>query len=1718
MSIYDPNNPRPSGSSPYSSSTPNTVTSTSTSATRYPKGPASDFKRGIKRDKAHYDVLKDDAHWDDWKRATLATVANHGCEVVMDPTYQPTNQDELDLFNEIQKFMYDVFITTLKTSMGRHFVRVHESTGDAQAVWKDYSYHMRTSTKADMELEDLLTIITSARLSNSYRGPTIKFITDWLDHIRRYEGLLPVKSRFPNNMKKTILQNAVQEHETFKNVTQIEKYGIAQGQGPLDFDAYTSLIQKVAAQYDRPKYTANRLIKMHRGEYHNNYDSDTDEEPFGSIGVHNVNRRLNRSRRPALPKSVWQSLSREDQLTWDEVSDFAKRAILFAYKDHSTTSPGTIDHTQRTSDAKRQANVTETVEPTVDDDVLKPESEIPESTPISDINDEEEHDLRRLIHKATRQIEPGDIRHVLSSSVSQKDKMKTTRSESHAVNVHETHLNLSINNRALHTATSLIDRGANGGIAGDNVRIITTTDRRVNVSGIDNHQLQDLKIVTAGGVCSSNQGEVIVILHQYAYNPGHQTIHSSMQMEHFGIHVDDRSAVFGGTQTIKTPDSHELPLVFRNGLPYLNIRPFSDTEWETLSHIVLTSDVDWDPAITDRDAPVTQLTTRNTTVNTTSCIDHPFILSEFDPTLTIFRHQISPSNRDYSSFRDHFLNTPVTTIERTFQATTQYARSGWLTGHIFDTHRAPFPALNVCRRNEPVATDTVYADVPAIDNGSLAAQFFCGCETTFCDIYGVHTDGDFARVLMDNIRRRGAMDMLVSDRAQAEISNKVQDILRHLCINDWQSEPHYHHQNAAERRYRWIKHSTNHVLNSTGAPAYCWLLCMEYVCFIHNRLAMENLAWRTPFECLTGPTLDISMIIRFRFWDKIYAKRDESRGGKEFPSSSNEIACRFVGFSESVGHPMTYKILTLDTKQILYRSRIRLSDAEPNLRAEADVTALKDDGPTNDVEKDKQQSIVQSKPRPLAVIDPNDIIGRTYLTQPAEDGTRIRLRITEALEELDKSLNQSDEVVRFRAKSSDGTYEELQTYNQMLDKLEEVDGDDDVWKFRSIDNHQGPLKRSDPDYKGSSWNVRVNWENGEISYEPLSIIGKSDPVTVAIYAKENDLLRLDGWKKFTKLAHRQKKLLRMANQAKLQSFRTAPIYHFGIFVPRNHQHAMELDRVNGNSLWREAELTELDSIDEYGIFRDISNGIKPKGYKKIRYHIVYAVKHDLRRKARLVADGNLTETPLTSVYSSVVSLRGLRLCLFLAEHNGLQAWSTDIGNAYLEAFTDEKVYVVAGDEFGDRAGHCLIVVKALYGLRSSGLRWWERFSVVLHELGFKPSKAENDIWMRPKEGHYEYVARYVDDLAVVSSDPQSIMKLLKEQYSFKLKGTGPIQYHLGANFERDRHGNLCMSPSKYIERMIDSYHRLFGVKPKTIYSSPLEKGDHPELDTSPELDIKDVKIYQSMIGAAQWVVSLGRFDVATAVMTLSSFRATPRQGHLNRIKRVYGYLAKMRHGKLRFRTGLPDYSALPIPEYDWKRTIYGSVKEICPTDAPKPLGKEVLLTSYVDANLCHDFTSGRSVTGVLHLVNQTVIDFYSKKQPLVQTATYGSEYMAARTATEQIIELRTTLQYLGVPIKGASYLFGDNKTVVDSSINPASKLRKRHVLLSFHRVREAIAARILHFVFIPGSINPADILSKAWGYQAVWSMLKPLLFWEGDTLTSDSHQSESSETTGSRKD
>ena len=282
-------------------------------------------------------------------------------------------------------------------------------------------------------------------------------------------------------------------------------------------------------------------------------------------------------------------------------------------------------------------------------------------------------------------------------------------------------------------------------------------------------------------------------------------------------------------------------------------------------------------------------------------------------------------------------------------------------------------------------------------------------------------------------------------------------------------------------------------------------------------------------------------------------------------------------------------------------------------------------------------------------------------------------------------------------------------------------------------------------------------------------------------------------------------------------------------------------------------------------------------------------------------------------------------------------------------------------------------------------------------------------------------------------------------------------------------------------------------------SSPLEKNDHPELDDSEEVDAEMITQYQSMIGALQWVISLGRFDICTAIMTMSRFRVAPRKGHISRVKRIYGYLAKNPSGVFHVRTEEPDYSDVQDVTYSWEHSVYGPVKELIAEDIPPPLGKAVVTTTYVDANLYHDLITGQAATGILHLVNGTPIDWYSKRQATVETATYGSEFVAARIATDQVIDLRNALRYLGVPVKSKSYMFGDNKSVVTSSTIPHSGLNKRHNALSYHRVREAIAAKILGFFHIDGKKNPADVLSKHGGFQQIWPLIKPLLFWRGDT-------------------
>jgi transposase InsO family protein len=1854
--------------------------------------PADTFQKSLKIDSTAYPTLKTDAEWDSFNRSFRSTARVHNLLQVLDPTYVPQNVDESKLFEKQQAFMYDIFVNKLQTNTGKSLVRKHQATFDAQQIWAELADHCTTSVAADTQAADLLVWLTTKKLTKSdWPGKHHAFILHWLEQARLYNET--AVDKMADSQLRVMLANAIGQTPYLRSIKDSGSILSAQTGKPLTYSQYVVLVKDAALSYDTSMNQRSASHGTLQALFHDShsppnddladfithdFDLDVDHRTISAFQASS-----HRTPRPRLDNDTWQKLDDQSRRNWHQFSPEAQAIILKALP---TSSPGRpppppppprrvnlhdisvadfLAHAQSVSMGSNESTLTPAHEPEVD----------PSTQLLAYLT---KMDMKPGAQPKPPGMPPGTLQRVMSddhAAIPQRSKHKQ------AANTHEFVLNgvtyRSCNNHTIissiqnaHTRKhlALIDRGANGGIAGDDARIISKTNRTVDVQGIDNHQVTDIPIVTSAGYVHTQRGPAIAIMHQQAYIGKGQSILSSGQMEHFKITVDDKSAKVGGQQRLTTPDGFVLPLDVRNGLPYLRMRPPTDRELSNpdIPHVVLTSDTDWDPSVLDhqvddmeawansipdydsddeeRPFDLVGILKNNKTITSfkeskldkaieffqnfnivlptdglyeqypresdglswfdcnmadlfgfdtiterspvpecfevyearkrpSAFFDHgqPIVYdiesAPLQDTNSIFKDLVinqdkptprrSPRNhskqtphgesnrrppprvdfdidptdssqvydaaspqtkqheRDWEKLRQYFAWLPKLVIQKTFDCTTQYARIP-MSAHLQRHFRSPFPALNVHRRDEPVATDTVYADTPDIEHGHVAAQFFVGTRSLVSDLYGVSTDGQFLQTLQDNVRKRGAPTKLVSDRAQAQTSKAVQDYLRWLFIDDWQSEPHRQNQNPAERRYQDIKRLANRVIDRTGAPPRLWLLALRYASFVYNHSAVESLGWLTPIQVLTGTTPDISVLLRFSFYEKVYFKTEEP----SFPSDSPESIGYMVGIAEHVGHAMTYKVLDPKTNTVLFRSELRSaqSPTDPNKRLDASdgeestpPTIIKPRSDKLEKDSDENLSLIYDRDEKCsddskALTNNRDLIGRTFLLEPDEDGYVHRAKIVDLIEKHEENTTSRPEHIQFRISVNDDEYEDVMAYNEILERLEADQENPTVWKFKRIAGHQGPLHPNHPSYMGCKYNVTMEWENGEITPEPLSVIAKDDPVACAIYARDNNLLELDGWKRFKSIARRQKKLLRMVNQAKLRSFRTAPKYMYGFEIPKDYNDALRLDRLHGNTKWQDCTKLEMDQLAEYNVFVDIGKGAPiPKGYQKIRVHLVYACKHDGRHKARLVADGHLTDVPVDSVYSGVVSIRGLKLMIFLAELNDLDLWATDIGNAYLEAYTTEKVAIIAGPEFGELEGHTLLVSRALYGLRMSGKMWHQRLSACLEEEGFFPCKAEPDIWMRPTPDgkSYEYVGVYVDDLALAMQDPKSFLDKFSNEYKFKLKGSGPLDFHLGCDFFRDEHGVLCMSPRKYIDRMVDTYQRMFGQKPKTNVTSPLEKGDHPECDTSELLDEVGVTRYQSLVGQLQWTISLGRMDITTAVMTISSFRSAPRKGHLDRAKRICGYLMKMKNAAIRFRTGLPDYSDVTEPVYDWADSVYGCPVEQVPSDAPRSLGKPVILTHYVDANLFHCMLTGRSVTGILHLINGTPIDAFSKKQSTVETATYGSEFVAARTCVEQIMDLRFTLRYLGVPIQGRSYMFGDNESVVNSSSRPDARMHKRHVALSFHRVREAIASNMIAFIHIDGVKNLADILSKHWGYQQVWPQLRTLLFKAGDTADVD---------------
>jgi hypothetical protein len=547
--------------------------------------------------------------------------------------------------------------------------------------------------------------------------------------------------------------------------------------------------------------------------------------------------------------------------------------------------------------------------------------------------------------------------------------------------------------------------------------VLDTTLEAVDISGLANYALDNVQLCTVAGLLQSQKGPIIGIFHQYAHHGTGQTVHSTNQMRHFGIHIDDTPRTFGGSQIVQTPDGYAIPLSIRNGLAYMDMKAPTQEEIDSYPHVMFTSDMPWDPQVLDNELSpndpefnpdfVTPPFKRNNINDYGEIISvnkHDIDFSTPDTLMLpplkrkLFYTQVQPKQHDFLRLQPYFGYFPPDRIKHTIHNTTQFARMDNrfpLRKH----YKTRFPAANISCLNETVATDTFFSDTPAHDDGILGhggatmLQLFCGCTTHLTAVFPMKTDHEMSNTFEDFIRTYGAPNALFSDNAKSQIGKAVQEILRMYAIKDFQCEPHHQHQNPAERQIQEVKKRCNILMDRSGSPAPYWLLCTKYVVYLLNRLSLPSLKHRTPLEAATGQQPDISAMLAFHWFQPVYFHNPRT----PFPSNTQERSGRIVGFAEHQGDALTFLVLDDETLQVLARSELRpVEDTSLNLRTPNIRTSNLTGGeraPTKAIMSSTDVAGLDIEPTRLKLpkFSPDELLGQTFIQQD-EDGNKYRAK------------------------------------------------------------------------------------------------------------------------------------------------------------------------------------------------------------------------------------------------------------------------------------------------------------------------------------------------------------------------------------------------------------------------------------------------------------------------------------------------------------------------------------------------------------------------------------------------------------------------------------------------------------------------------------------------------------------------------------------------------
>jgi len=930
----------------------------------------------------------------------------------------------------------------------------------------------------------------------------------------------------------------------------------------------------------------------------------------------------------------------------------------------------------------------------------------------------------------------------------------------------------------------------------------------------------------------------------------------------------------------------------------------------------------------------------------------------------------------------------------------------------------------------------------------------------------------------------GAPDAIIADAAKEQQSTELRGFLQSIGTSLRLLEEGTPWANRAELYIGLIKEAVRKDMKDSGCPLPFWDYCVERRARIHNLTASSLFQTRgtNPFTATTNDVGDISSLSQYKFYEWCYFRDQQAA----FPNDK-EVLGRILGPAKGEGNEMSQWILKSNGRVVPRRTHRPLTVPELHSGHEQEKRTLFDAmierkyGKAMHGTKPKQADDFEEYSTPeeeaKMVIDIEDTVdasGRMLNQNPAYD----KLLQAEVLLQLDGQSKRGK--VTQRAVGPDGEqrgrYDENPILNSIVYEIEFTDGtireysaniiaenllnqvDDDGFSttmLKAIVDYQRDDAVAVPQSEGyvitksgqrrlrkttSGWKLLVQWADDSETWIPLRHMKESNPVEVADFARARGIANEPAFAWWVPYTLRKRDVILSAIKSRVRK-----------------------------------------TTHKYGI-------------------LVWDIKMDFTRKARWVLDGHKTPDAKISTFAGVVSRDSVRIALTYAALNGLDVCAADIRNAYLQAPSSRKDYIICGPEFGlENVGKVALIHRALYGGKTAGRDFRQHLRSCMWHLNFVSCPADPDVWMRPAikdngEEYYEYVLLYTDDALCISVNAEQVLRTeIGKYFMLKEESIGPPQLYLGSNVRQVElsNGTKCWAfgASQYVQAAVKNVHQYLAERHRLgdkrfslplRASTPLVTTYRPELDVSPELKPTESAYYQSLIGILRWMVEIGRVDICLEVSLMSSHLALPREGHLEQVIRIFGYLNSHHNTELCFDPTYPDIDHDTYEKRDWTTSEFGHVQgqEELPPNMPQPRGAGFIIQAFVDADHASDTVSRRSRTGMLIYINSSLVYWSSKKQTSVESSSFGSEFVAMKQCCEYLRSLRYKLRMMGIPVDGPCYIRGDNQSVLANTSIPESSLRKKSQSIAYHFVREGVSRDEWRTAYVNTHENHADLLTK----------------------------------------